>query len=95
MRHHPRRHGISKYGWDRFYKGLLDLLTVLFITKYTRRPLHLFGALGLIGLGSGLLINLYLAVRWFLGESLSNRPLLLKIHSPVDPHQEAEVKLDV
>jgi glycosyltransferase involved in cell wall biosynthesis len=77
VRHHPRRSGVSKYGWDRFYKGLLDLLTVLFITKYTRRPLHLFGAMGLIGLGSGLLINLYLAVRWFMGESLSNRPLLL------------------
>ncbi len=77
VRHHPRRHGVSKYGWDRFYKGLLDLLTVLFITKYTRRPLHLFGAMGLAGLGSGLLINCYLAVRWFLGESLSNRPLLL------------------
>ena len=77
VRHHPRRHGISKYGWDRFYKGLLDLLTVLFITKYTRRPLHLFGALGLAGLGSGLLVNIYLAVRWFMGESLSNRPLLL------------------
>lgn len=77
VRHHARRHGVSKYGWDRFYKGLLDLLTVLFITKYTRRPLHLFGALGLGGLGSGLLINCYLAVRWFLGEPLSNRPLLL------------------
>ena len=77
VRHHPRRHGVSKYGWDRFYKGLLDLLTVLFITKYTRRPLHLFGAMGLAGLGSGLLINLYLAVRWFQGQSLSNRPLLL------------------
>ncbi len=77
VRHHPRRHGVSKYGWDRFYKGMLDLLTVLFITKYTRRPLHLFGALGLAGLGSGLLINLYLALRWFQGESLSNRPLLL------------------
>jgi len=77
VRHHPRRHGVSKYGWDRFYKGLLDLLTVLFITKYTRRPLHLFGALGLLGLGSGFLINLYLAVRWFMGEPLSNRPLLL------------------
>ncbi len=77
VQHHPRRHGVSKYGWDRFYKGLLDLLTVLFITKYTRRPLHLFGAMGLAGLGSGLLINLYLAVRWFMGESLSNRPLLL------------------
>lgn len=77
VRHDPRRHGVSKYGWDRFYKGLLDLLTVLFITKYTRRPLHLFGAMGLVGLGSGLLINLYLAVRWFQGETLSNRPLLL------------------
>ncbi|HNZ97752.1 MAG TPA: glycosyltransferase family 2 protein, partial [Thermoanaerobaculia bacterium] len=47
VRHHPRRHGVSKYGWDRLYKGLLDLITVLFITKYTRRPLHLFGLIGL------------------------------------------------
>ena len=51
--HHPRRHGISKYGWDRFYKGLLDLITVLFITRYTRRPLHLFGAIGLVFLVAG------------------------------------------
>ncbi len=75
--HHPRRHGVSKYGWDRFYKGLLDLLTVLFITKYTRRPLHLFGAVGLVFLALGFGINLYLAVLWFRGEYLSNRPLLL------------------
>lgn len=75
--HHPRRHGVSKYGWDRFYKGLLDLLTVLFITKYTRRPLHLFGAVGLVFLAAGFGINLYLAVLWFLGSYLSNRPLLL------------------
>lgn len=75
--HHPRRHGRSKYGWDRFYKGLLDLITVLFITKYTRRPLHLFGVIGLTALTLGFGINLYLAVLWFLGESLSNRPLLL------------------
>ena len=77
VRHHPRKSGVSKYGWDRFYKGLLDLMTVLFITKYTRRPLHLFGAMGLVGLGAGFLINLWLAVGWFLGEPLSNRPLLL------------------
>ena len=75
--HHPREHGVSKYGWDRFYKGLLDLMTVLFITKYTRRPLHLFGVIGLLALGFGLTINLYLTVLWaFFGESLSNRPLL-------------------
>jgi hypothetical protein len=75
--HYPREHGVSKYGWDRFYKGLLDLITVLFITKYTRRPLHLFGGLGLLSMVFGLAINVYLAVSWFLGETLSNRPLLL------------------
>ncbi|HEX6902705.1 MAG TPA: glycosyltransferase family 2 protein [Thermoanaerobaculia bacterium] len=74
--HHPRRHGVSKYGWDRFYKGLLDLITVLFITRYTRRPLHLFGAIGLTFLAGGVGINSYLAVLWFGGEDLSDRPLL-------------------
>jgi glycosyltransferase involved in cell wall biosynthesis len=77
VNHHPRRHGASKYGWDRFYKGLLDLITVLFITRYTRRPLHLFGGAGLAFLSTGLGINLYLAIIWFSGDNLSNRPLLL------------------
>jgi glycosyltransferase involved in cell wall biosynthesis len=77
VRHHARRSGASKYGWDRFYKGLLDLLTVLFITKYTRRPLHLFGAFGLGALGAGFLINAWLAYLWaFRNEALSQRPLL-------------------
>lgn len=76
VRHHPRRHGVSKYGWDRLYKGLLDLITVLFITKYTRRPLHLFGVIGLSAFVAGFAINLYLAILWMMGESLSNRPLL-------------------
>jgi len=77
VHHHPRRHGVSKYGWDRLYKGLLDLITVLFITRYTRRPLHLFGAFGLIFLTAGFAINLYLAILWMGGAYLSNRPLLL------------------
>jgi glycosyltransferase involved in cell wall biosynthesis len=77
VRHHPRRHGSSKYGWDRLYKGLLDLITVLFITRYTRRPLHLFGLFGLTFLGLGFAINLYLAILWIGGAPLSNRPLLL------------------
>jgi len=77
VRHHPRRSGVSKYGWDRFYKGLLDLLTVLFITKYTRRPLHLFGLIGLLAFGSGFVIDAWLAFLWaFRGETLSQRPLL-------------------
>ena len=77
VNHHPRRHGVSKYGWDRFLKGPLDLITVLFITKYTRRPLHLFGAIGGLFLATGFGIDLYLAILWLDGESLSNRPLLL------------------
>jgi glycosyltransferase involved in cell wall biosynthesis len=77
VQHHPRRHGVSKYGWDRLYKGLLDLITVLFITRYTRRPLHLFGAFGLLFLAGGFGINLYLALLWLNGHYLSNRPLLL------------------
>jgi len=77
VQHHPRRHGQSKYGWDRFYKGLLDLITVLFITRYTRRPLHLFGVIGLGSLLTGLGINLYLLILWLQGQYLSNRPLLL------------------
>jgi glycosyltransferase involved in cell wall biosynthesis len=78
VRHHARRSGVSKYGWDRFYKGLLDLMTVLFITKYTRRPLHLFGLVGLLSFGAGFAIDAWLAWLWaFRGESLSNRPLLM------------------
>ncbi len=77
VRHHPRKHGVSKYGWDRFYKGFLDLITVLFITKYMRRPLHLFGAIGLFSVLGGFAINFYLFVLWLNSESLSNRPLLL------------------
>ena len=78
VKHHARAHGASKYGWDRLYKGLLDLITVLFITKYTRRPLHLFGVVGIVSFAVGLAINTYLAVLWaFFDHSLSNRPLLL------------------
>jgi glycosyltransferase involved in cell wall biosynthesis len=78
VQHHPRLHGRSKYGWDRLYKGLLDLITVLFITRYTRRPLHLFGALGLGFFVTGFAIDTWLAWLWvFHHEDLSNRPLLL------------------
>ncbi len=75
--HDKRRHGASKYGWDRLYKGFLDLLTVLFITTYMRRPLHLFGVIGLVSLLAGFGINLYLALIWWLyQEPLTYRPLL-------------------
>ncbi len=77
VEHHAQRHGRSKYGWDRLYKGLLDLITVLFITRYTRRPLHLFGGVGLLLGGAGSAVCLWLAISWLQGARLSNRPLLL------------------
>lgn len=74
--HRPRLHGKSKYGWERFTRGMLDLLTVLFLTRYMKKPLHFFGSLGLVFMLFGLAINTYLAVIWFMGESIGRRPLL-------------------
>lgn len=75
--HHPRRFGRSKYGVRRLLKGFLDLLTVLTITKFSRRPGHLFGGLGAaMGLlGGGMM--LYLIVLWFMGHAIGDRPLLI------------------
>jgi glycosyltransferase involved in cell wall biosynthesis len=75
--HHPRRFGRSKYGVRRLLKGSLDLLTVLTITKFSRRPGHLFGGLGAaMGLlGGGMM--LYLIVLWFMGHAIGDRPLLI------------------
>jgi glycosyltransferase involved in cell wall biosynthesis len=77
VHHRPRRFGRSKYGSARFWRGSLDLLTVLFLTRYTRRPLHLFGSLGLLAWAAGGTINLYLAALWLAGvRPIGNRPLL-------------------
>jgi glycosyltransferase involved in cell wall biosynthesis len=77
VQHHPRKHGRSKFGASRFFKGFLDLLTVLFTSRYTQRPLHVFGSIGSILFFGGLAINLWLTVEWLLGRPMSNRPLLM------------------
>jgi glycosyltransferase involved in cell wall biosynthesis len=77
VHHRPRRFGRSKYGSARFWRGSLDLLTVLFLTRYTRRPLHLFGGLGLLAWAGGGIVNLYLVGLWLAGvRPIGNRPLL-------------------
>ena len=58
-------------------RGRFDLLTVLFITRYTRRPLHLFGPVGLVSIAGGIGICGYLSILWLQGEALGRRPLLL------------------
>ena len=77
VKHHPRRFGQSKYGSSRFLKGLVDLMTVMFLTRYTLRPLHLFGAAGLVVGAVGFVIDAYLSVQWALGVPIGHRPLLL------------------
>lgn len=77
VQHHPRKHGHTKFGLSRFFKGFLDLLTVLFTSRYTQRPLHVFGTLGGLMLMAGLLINGWLTVEWLMGRPVGDRPMLL------------------
>jgi len=77
VRHHPRAYGQSKYGLGRFPKGLVDLLTVMFLTRFTMRPLHLFGGAGLAIGGVGFVSDAYLSVLWMMGYGIGQRPLLL------------------
>ncbi len=76
VEHRPRRFGKSKFGSRRLMRGYLDFIQVLFLTTYLQRPLRLFGALGTLFFSIGLIINIQLTWEWFLGNYLSNRPLL-------------------
>ena len=58
--HHPRKHGDTKYGPDRFVKGFLDLITLWFIHRFGKRPMHFFGLIGSVMLVIGFLFSLYL-----------------------------------
>lgn len=75
--HRPRKYGRSKYGAERIPRGFFDLLTVLMLTRYTTRPLHLFGLfgviIGLIGFG----IVAYLSIGWLFGQWIGSRPLFI------------------
>jgi glycosyltransferase involved in cell wall biosynthesis len=76
VQHHPRKYGTSKFGIGRFTHGLFDLLTVYFVSNYTRRPLHLFGSFGLLSFGIGFGFAMYLTWLWITGVGIGTRPLL-------------------
>ncbi len=62
VQHQERKYGVTKFGMDRFLKGFLDLLTVTFLTRFAKKPMHLFGTLGsfmfLVGLGMALYLGI-------------------------------------
>lgn len=74
--HEKRKYGKSKYGFSKSFKEFPDMFTMLFLTKYAKRPLHFFGFIGGIASGVGVLILLYLFALRLLGEKIGTRPLL-------------------
>ncbi|MBN3034126.1 MAG: glycosyltransferase family 2 protein [Bacteroidales bacterium] len=77
VRHSPRRYGTTKFGVERFMKGFLDLLSISFITRFGKRPMHLFGSLGTLIFIIGLIIGVYLTVEkiFYMGYKMTERPL--------------------
>jgi glycosyltransferase involved in cell wall biosynthesis len=77
VRHHERKYGTSKYRPTKILTEIPDLLTVFFLTKYTRRPLHFFGRIGSALFALGFALLMYLTVLWFRGIPIGTRPLLI------------------
>ncbi len=77
VQHRARKYGVTKFGMERLIKGFLDLLSISFISKFGKRPMHLFGTLGTILFFIGLVIGIYLAVAKYFYEvyKMTERPL--------------------
>jgi glycosyltransferase involved in cell wall biosynthesis len=76
VNHRARQFGTTKFGFERFVRGFLDLISVTFLTKFAVRPMHFFGTLGTLAFFGGVVINVYLSILWFLGHPIGRRPLL-------------------
>ena len=76
VEHRPRKYGVTKFGWERFVNGFLDLMSIVFVGKFSKRPMHFFGLWGTVFFIAGLLITLYLIISKFLNPAvaLTNRP---------------------
>jgi dolichol-phosphate mannosyltransferase len=75
--HTERRHGASKFGRARFWRGFLDLITVKFITTYTGRPFHLFGGVGVVTGVAGTALLTWMLVERIMGNQVGTRPALM------------------
>lgn len=77
VKHHARHAGVSKYGLERVFKVVADMMLLLFIRKYFQRPIHLFGIFGVLLIILGIFINIYLLIVKLMGEDIGTRPLLI------------------
>ena len=77
VEHRARKYGVTKFGWDRFINGFLDLLTIFFVGKFGKRPMHFFGLWGTVSFSFGLLVFLYLTISKFFFDvtGMTQRPL--------------------
>ncbi|MBT9190198.1 MULTISPECIES: glycosyltransferase family 2 protein [Zobellia] len=77
VKHHARHAGSSKYGLERIFKVVADIMLLLFIRKYFQRPIHFFGIFGVVLILIGIITNIYLlVVKFGMGEDIGSRPLL-------------------
>jgi glycosyltransferase involved in cell wall biosynthesis len=76
VEHRPRKYGHTKFGWERFVNGFLDLTTIMFIGKFGKRPMQFFGLWGSVAFFIGLVISIYLLVSKFIDRefALTNKP---------------------
>ncbi|MEM6763542.1 MAG: glycosyltransferase family 2 protein [Bacteroidota bacterium] len=77
VKHHARQFGESKYGINRTFKVISDLILILFLQKYLQKPMHILGLGGFIVFSLGMLINTYLVFLKILGQDIGGRPLLI------------------
>ncbi|MCC6307444.1 MAG: glycosyltransferase family 2 protein [Chitinophagaceae bacterium] len=77
VKHHARIHGKSKYGINRTFKVMSDLVLMVFMRKYLQKPMHLFGPIGFISVGLGAAINIYLLILKIMGHDIWGKPLLI------------------
>lgn len=77
VEHRPRKFGITKFGWERFVNGFLDLFSIMFVGKFGKRPMHFFGLWGSLVFFIGLMIWIYLFVAKFAFQkyNMTDRPL--------------------
>ena len=77
VNHRARQFGSSKYGIDRTFRVLMDLLTVWFMNRFLTRPMYVFGFGGILAIIGSFITSFYLLIIKFLGEDIGNRPLLI------------------